>query len=100
MKKIKKNQDSGEKRNAPLEPLIDYDTLKDYERLNNAAAVTSAIFTMKHESVLVRNSFRWKKDGEPIPEAHASMSMEQVCEQQGWRIVECYGEHLAVVAPQ
>lgn len=80
-----------------IEPLIHRETLKPYERLNNATALSSAVFTLENESVLVRNSFRWKKDGVVIADACSSMSMEQVCQQQGWRIVERYGEHLAIV---
>jgi hypothetical protein len=86
--------------NSVSEPLVHYESLTAYERLNNAVALSRAIFTTGQESVLVRNSFRWKKDGEAIPDAHSAMSMEEVCEQRGWKILESYGEHLAIVIPE
>lgn len=97
---MKAIQDSTETWNPTLEPLVDYGTLTAYERLNDAVAISRAVFTLENESVLVRNSFRWKKDGEAIPDAHSAMSLEQVCEERGWKIVERYGEHLAVVIPE
>lgn len=97
---MKAIQDSTETWNPTLEPLVDYGTLTAYERLNDAVAVSRAVFTLENESVLVRNSFRWKKDGEAIPDAPSAMSLEQVCEERGWKIVERYGEHLAVVIPE
>lgn len=96
---MKANQDSEETWESAPEPLVHYDTLTAYERLNNAVALSRAVFTCDNESVLVRNSFRWKKDGEAIPEASSAMSLEQVCGERGWNIIERYGEHLAIITP-
>lgn len=95
MKTIK---DSDKIHHSAMEPLVHLESLTAFERLNNAAALSGAIFTLNEESVLVRNSFRWKKDGEAISDAYTAMSMEQVCEERGWKIVERYGEHLAIIA--
>jgi hypothetical protein len=97
---MKANPESDETDHPALVPLVHLESLTAFERLNNAAALTRAIFTMPEESVLVRNSFRWKKDGESISDAYTAMSMEQVCEERGWKIVERYGEHLAVIMPE
>jgi hypothetical protein len=98
-KVMKTIQDHEDTWNYAIEPLVDHGTLTAYERLNNAAAISRAVYTHGNEAVLVRNSFHWKKDGQTIPEAHASMSMKQVCKAHRWKIVERYGEHLAIVAP-
>ena len=83
-----------------IQPLVDRSTLTAYERLNNAAALTRAILTCDGESLLVRNSYCWKKDGLAILDAPQSMSMNQVCKKKGWKIVETYGPHLAVIAEE
>lgn len=71
--------------------------LLDYERLLNAAEISKAILTMKGESVLIRNAFRWKKDGMVVSNAYEGHSLEEVCEERGWTIVVKYGEHIAII---
>jgi hypothetical protein len=100
MKVTKSNPEAVEEKGTPIEPLVHYESLTAYERLNNSVELSRAIFTIDNEYVLVRNSFRWKKDGETISDAYSAMSMEQVCEERGWKIVERYGEHLAIITPE
>jgi hypothetical protein len=97
---MKPAQDTEDPWNHDPGTLVDHRTLTAYERLNNAAAISRAIYTHGGESVLIRNSFRWKNDGHTIQDTHSSMSMEQVCKAHGWRIVERYGEHLAIISPE
>lgn len=80
-------------------PLIDYTSLRDYERFHNPDELARAVLTMENESVLIRRSFRWWKDGVTMPNAHAKMGLDEVCEANGWKIVASFGHHLAIVAP-
>jgi len=77
--------------------MSDDSNLLDYERLIEASAISKAIFTLEGESVLIRNAFRWKLDGMVVSNAYESFSMEQVCEERGWKIVTKYGEHIGII---
>lgn len=72
--------------------------LLDYERLLNAEEISRAILTLKGESVLIRNAFRWKKDGMVVSNAYECHGMEEVCEERGWKIIVKYGEHIAIIS--
>ncbi|HSP43951.1 MAG TPA: hypothetical protein VLO11_13845 [Luteolibacter sp.] len=84
--------------NADHDPYIHRESLLDYERLSRSASISRAILTFADESVLIRNAFQWMLDGEPIPDADARMDLDQVCEPRGWKIVERYGKHIAIVS--
>lgn len=71
-----------------------------HERIN-AKAIAAAILCWEGEFVIVRSAFRWLKHGtDVIPNAYEMFDMEQVCEERDWRIVERYGDHIAIVAAQ
>ena len=72
--------------------------LLDYERLLEAETISKAIYTLPDESVLIRNAFRWKLNGKVVSNAYECHSMEQVCEDRGWRIVAKYGDHIAIIS--
>ena len=95
---MKRMQEHGNARISSEEPLIHRETLLDYERLSDPAAISRAILTFEGESVLIRNPFRWTKDGLEIPDAYAEMPLDLVCSERGWKIVERYGEHMAIVS--
>lgn len=80
-------------------PMVHYASLTDYERLYKPDELARAVFTMEDESVLIRRPFRWTKDGEQLPDAYASMELDQVCAQYGWKIVASYGHHFAIITP-
>jgi hypothetical protein len=85
----------------PIDEGLDETTcyrLLDYERLLNAEEISRAILTLKGESVLIRNAFRWKKDGMVVSNAYECHGMEEVCEERGWKIVVKYGEHIAIIS--
>ena len=67
-----------------------------YERLN-AERLTEAIGHCDGEHVLVRQAFRWMLDGQVVNNAYESCSLASVCEDNGWKVIEQYGEHLAIV---
>jgi hypothetical protein len=93
---------TGSPETAPVEyhePIIDFQTVMDYERLFKPAEIARALITMPHECVLIRRPFRWTKDGEPLDDASCYMDLEDVCTQYGWQIVARYGDHFAIVAP-
>jgi hypothetical protein len=33
-----------------------------------------------------------------IPNAYESFSLEGICEERGWNIVERYGDHIAIIS--
>lgn len=69
----------------------------DYERLYDAGAISKSIYTLPGESVLIRNAFRWKRDGVVVSNAYEMQDMEQVCQDRGWEIVVRYGDHIAII---
>lgn len=81
-------------------PLMDCQSMTEYERLHKPAELARAVLTMENESVLIRRPFRWSKNGTPLTDAHANMKLEQVCELYDWKIVVNFGHHFAIVAPQ
>jgi hypothetical protein len=89
-----------ERADGSLPPIIDYASLRDYERLCNPSDLARAVFTMENESVLIRRPFMWWKDGEPMPDAHTSMKLDEICTAYGWKIVASFGHHFAIVAPE
>lgn len=67
----------------------------DYERLG--PDIWKHIYLKEKESVLMRQAFRWFRNGEVVSNAYEGRSMESVCEDWGWKIVERYGEHIAII---
>jgi len=66
-----------------------------YERIDELKII-EAIRVSSGEFIVVRRPFRWMKNGEAISNAYESFGMECVCEDNGWKIVEKYGEHIAI----
>lgn len=69
--------------------ILDFERL-DYDLWKNIA-------TKQGESVLVRHAFRWSRNGEFVPNAYESRDLESICEERNWKIVERYGDHIAIV---
>jgi hypothetical protein len=67
-----------------------------YERLQRD--IWKQIMVRPGESVMVRHAFRWHRNGEVVSNAYESFSLEGVCEDRGWKIVERFGEHIAVIS--
>jgi hypothetical protein len=67
-----------------------------YERLHKE--IWKSIMVRPGESVMVRHAFRWHRNGEVVSNAYESFSLEGVCEDRGWKIVERFGEHIAVIS--
>ncbi len=70
-----------------------------HERLDEIL-IEKAIRVSGDEFVIVRRPFRWKKNGQVIPNAYESFRLETVCEDNHWKIVETYGGHIAIVKPK
>ena len=67
----------------------------DYERLD--PKVLGHGFRLKQgEFLLVRQPFRWLRDSSVIPNAYEMFTMEQVCRDNGFQIVETYGDNIAI----
>ena len=66
-----------------------------YERLDENK-ILDAIRLLPGEFIMMRRPFRWMKDGEVVPNAYESFRLEGICEDNGWKIVERYGEHIAI----
>lgn len=71
-------------------------SILDYERLN--ANIYECILTFEGESVLVRQPFRWMKNGEVVPNAYECLDLEQICEERNWKIIAKYGDSLAIIS--
>ena len=67
-----------------------------YERLQRD--IWKHIMVRPGESVMVRHAFRWHKNGQVVSNAYESYSLEGVCADRGWKIVETYGEHIAIIS--
>ena len=67
-----------------------------YERLD-PDGITKSIICLDGEMVLVRSSFNWRLNSNPIPNGREGIPMENLCEDWGWEIVEKYGDHIAIV---
>lgn len=66
-----------------------------YERISRD--IWQHIWVSDGESVMVRHPFRWQRNGEVVSNAYESMSLDQVCGDRGWIIVERFGEHMAII---
>jgi hypothetical protein len=69
-----------------------------YERLGEN--IHEHIYCAKGEKVLQRRPFRWKLNGQVVCNAYESFSMESVCDDNGFEIVERYADDLAIVKPK
>lgn len=74
----------------------DFSHLVDFERINGDT-IASCFKTQDDESVLVRQPFRWLRDGKVISNSHESYDLECICNERGWEIVHRYGDSLAIV---
>lgn len=70
-------------------------SLLAYERLRPDLHLL--IETCEGERVIQRQPFNWLKDGILICNGVEGQSMEHICEERGWQIVEKYGEHLGII---
>ena len=70
-----------------------------YARLN-AETISASIFTRDDEFVICRQAFRWLKDGLVISNGYEMFEMETIIEDNGWELVETYGEHIAICKPK
>lgn len=59
--------------------------------------ISEAIGHSGNEFVVCRSAFRWMRDGQVIPNAYESFSLQGICEDNGWSIVCQYGDSLAVL---
>ena len=74
---------------------VDSTRLLAYERLNRE--IWKSILTMPGESVLIRHAFRWHKNGEVVSNAYESRELNSLCEEHGWKVVQMFGEHIAII---
>jgi hypothetical protein len=74
----------------------DFSHLVDFERINGDT-IASCFKTQDDESVLVRQPFRWLRDGKVVSNAYESYDLECLCNERGWEIVHRYGNSLAIV---
>ncbi len=77
---------------------IDFQTIRDHERLFKPDLISRGVLTRNHESVMIRGPILWTKDGEVLEGASTRLSLEELCAQHRWKVVVRYGEHFAVVA--
>jgi hypothetical protein len=78
---------------------VNFQTLRDYERLFKPDLISRGVLTTNHESVVIRRAMQWTKNGEDLKGASAKLSLEELCDRYQWKIVARYGDHFAVVAP-
>ncbi len=81
-----------------LEPIVYHEQILDYERLYKPHEIARGILTLENESILIRRPFLWTKDGEELHDTTARMELAQVCREHGWKIVERFGRHIAIVS--
>lgn len=74
----------------------DFSHFIDFERITGDT-IASCFKTQDDESVLVRQPFRWLRDGKVISNAYESYDLEGICNERGWEIVHRYGDSLAIV---
>lgn len=67
----------------------------DYERLHDD--IWRHFTVHRGEWVLHRGAFRWRRNGNFISNGYESFGMESICEENGWDVVEKYGEHIAII---